>query len=159
MASYEGRNMSWLWRAHNKANLRIVANEGFCLVIRFVESACVNSTKISRGRCSRYMPSKRSAQINTIKHYHLIRNSISCVYIAHVLSRHVSVSMNSIYSTLNCKLYKLYRSLELVLKHMRSIKSTPYKLKLVLKHIRSIKSTPYKLKLVLKHIRSIKSTP
>jgi hypothetical protein len=31
MASYEGRNMSWSWRAHNKAYLRIVANEGFVL--------------------------------------------------------------------------------------------------------------------------------
>jgi hypothetical protein len=33
MASYEGQNMSWSWRAHNKSYLRIVANEGF--VLRF----------------------------------------------------------------------------------------------------------------------------
>jgi hypothetical protein len=38
MASYEDRNMSWSSRAQNKAYLRIVANEGFSLVIRYESS-------------------------------------------------------------------------------------------------------------------------
>jgi hypothetical protein len=38
MASYGGRNMLWSWRAHSKAHLRIVVNEGFCLVISCTEA-------------------------------------------------------------------------------------------------------------------------
>jgi hypothetical protein len=84
---------------------------------------------ISNFNCGRVHPVAYVSQINTIKPHSQL--SLMCIYCTRTLTTCFGFNEPSSgefhiqYTKLQAKCYKFYKSLKRVLKHVRSIKSTP----------------------------------